>query len=304
MVLNNGIRDTVSGAAELAEQLGPVQTLTHSQNPPPQRFWSLNFHVFGVEEYRTYELRDTADIRGCLQLKIAEITSHYDYDDETHIELQRSSLVGAGHVVGVLARHSKDLESANDTSNINYSTLRRYIPTSMVLSSCSYTNITRRERPPGSCRSVNAKVTRSGEVTPSARQPARRGQCAAGARHDHTPVTPTRHASPPPSHVRLLALYHYNVKRREHSAVNNEVRRLKREAFMRSARGNHGFKMKLFKRRLSFSGDKQKQVSRSDDPFENERERGALRALQSKLRGKVILSETRGNGGRAEDPPS
>lgn len=56
---------------------------------------------------------------------------------------------------------------------------------------------------PGSCRSVNAKVTRSGEVTPSARQPARRGQCAAGARHDHTPATPTRHAPPPSSHVRL-----------------------------------------------------------------------------------------------------
>lgn len=39
---------------------------------------------------------------------------------------------------------------------------------------------------------------------------------------------------------------------------------------LRSAGGDHSLKMKLFKRRLSFSGDKQKRVSHTNDPFEHE----------------------------------
>lgn len=39
---------------------------------------------------------------------------------------------------------------------------------------------------------------------------------------------------------------------------------------LRSAAGDHGSKMKLFKRRLSFSADKQKRVSNTNDPFEHE----------------------------------
>lgn len=49
---------------------------------------------------------------------------------------------------------------------------------------------------------------------------------------------------------------------------------------LRSAAGDHGSKMKLFKRRLSFSGDKQKRVSRTDDPFEHEVGAGTVDATR------------------------